>query len=124
FCCRAHRAVRLGGDALRAAIRRSATGSETGAVSQRYIAAAEELNEWSQRPIRTPGRVDFGDDSYFRESMAILTRLQTAGHYRTEPINLWLMRCFLSIRAMLNRLGAKVDMHREMEVESAAGIWD
>src|SRR5262249_23964838 len=61
FCRRAHRAVRLGGDSLRAAIRRSATGSETGAVSDRYITGVEELNEWSQRPIRTVGPFDFGD---------------------------------------------------------------
>lgn len=123
FCCRMHRAVRLGGDALRAAIRRSATGSEAGAVSDRYITGVEELNEWSQRPIRTVGPFDFGDETYFKEGVEILARLQTAGYHCTEPINLWLVRLFLSFRALLNRLGAKVDMHREMELESPAEIW-
>jgi len=123
FCCRMHRIVRLGGDALRAAIRRSATGSETGEVSDEYIAAAEHLNEWSQRPIRTVGLFDFGDDSYFREGVETLAKLQMAGHYRNEPINLWLIRCFLSFRALLNRLGARVDMHREMEAARPPDIW-
>src|SRR5262245_5288474 len=123
FCCAAHRAVRLGGEALRAAIRRSATGSEAGQVDEAYMNAAESLNEWSQRPIRTLGPFDFGSDAYFKEGVEILTKLQLTGHYRNEPINLWLVRCFLSFRALLNRLGAKVDMHREMESESPAETW-
>ena len=92
-------------------------------MSDQYIAAAEHLNEWSQRPIRTVGLFDFGDDSYFREGVETLAKLQMAGHYCNEPINLWLIRCFLSFRALLNRLGARVDMHREMEAARPPDIW-
>src|SRR5215471_2327211 len=118
-----HSAVRLGSEAVRRAIRRSATGSETGAVSEAYMEAAESLNEWSQRPIRTVGPFDFSRDAYFKEGVQLLARLQTAGHYRNEPISLWLIRCFLSVRALLNRLGSRVDMHREIEAESPPDIW-
>jgi predicted unusual protein kinase regulating ubiquinone biosynthesis (AarF/ABC1/UbiB family) len=118
-----HRAVRLGGDALRAAIIRSATGSETGKVSDGYMRAALDFNEWSQRPIRTSGAFDFGVDAYFKEGVEIFARLQPVSHFRTEPINVWLTRCFLSIRALLNRLGAKVDMHSVFEVECPPGMW-
>jgi aarF domain-containing kinase len=123
YCRQMHRAVRSGGDELRAAIRRSAAGSETGTVSEEYMSAMEELNEWLQEPISTIGPFDFGDDAYFKKGVDLITRMQTMGHYRYEPINLWYIRCFLSFRALLNRLGAKVDMHSEMEIESPAEIW-
>jgi predicted unusual protein kinase regulating ubiquinone biosynthesis (AarF/ABC1/UbiB family) len=123
YCRGAHRATQLGGEALQAAIKRSATGSETVKVTDAYMQAAEDLNEWSQRPIRTLGPFDFGSDAYFKEGVQLLARLQMTGYYRNEPISLWLIRCFLSVRALLNRLGARVDMHREMEVESPPDIW-
>jgi predicted unusual protein kinase regulating ubiquinone biosynthesis (AarF/ABC1/UbiB family) len=118
-----HRAVRLGGEALQSAIRRSVTGSPTGTASEEYMSAMEELNEWTQEPVQTLGPFDFGNDAYFKRGVEIITRMQTMGHYRYEPINLWYMRSFLSVRALLNRLGAKVDMHRELETESPADIW-
>ena len=123
YCRAAHRATRLGGEAVQSAIKRSATGSETGNVTDAYMEAAESLNEWSQRPIRTVGPFDFSRDAYFKEGVQLLARLQTAGHYRNEPISLWLIRCFLSVRALLNRLGSRVDMHREIEAESPPDIW-
>jgi hypothetical protein len=122
-CRQNHRAVRLGVEALKIAIRRSFTGSETGAISEEAMAVAQELNDWSQEPIRAIGPFDFGDDTYFKRGVEILARLQTVGLYRNEPINLWLARTFLSFRALLNRLGAKVDMHSEMDVESPADMW-
>jgi len=118
-----HRAVRLGGEALRAGIRRSVTGSTTGIASDEYIAAIEDLNEWLQKPVRTAGPFDFGDTEYFKRGVEIITRMQTMGHFRYEPINLWYIRSFLSLRALLNRLDCKVDMHHEIEAESPPEMW-
>jgi predicted unusual protein kinase regulating ubiquinone biosynthesis (AarF/ABC1/UbiB family) len=118
-----HRAVRLGGEALQSAIRRSVTGSATGTASEELMTTVVELNEWTQEPVQTVGPFDFGNDAYFQRGVEIITRMQAMGHYRYEPINLWYMRSFLSVRALLNRLGAKVDMHHEMETESPPEIW-
>ena len=123
YSCQMHRASRLGEEARRAAIRRQATGSEIRGVSDEYMKTAEQLNEWSQRPLHAPGPFDFGNDAYFKEGVQLLARLQTVGYYRNEPINLWLIRAFFSVRALLNRLGARVDMHREMDAESPPHIW-
>ena len=118
-----HHAVKLGSEAVRRAIRRSATGSETGAVSEDYLRAVEELNDWNQQPIRTEGPFDFGNEKYFKEGLDIMMRLQTMAHHSSEPINVWYVRLFLSLRALLNRLGARVDMHSVFEVECPPGIW-
>ena len=114
-----HHAGRIGGEALQAALRRSVTGSATGEVTEEYLAVNEEAARWIWEPIRAEGAFDFSGDEYFKRGLDIFKRLHATGDIRSLPINSWFSRCFLSVRAILSRLGARIDYRRVMESEGA-----
>ncbi|HEY6333909.1 MAG TPA: AarF/ABC1/UbiB kinase family protein [Blastocatellia bacterium] len=118
------RAGRIGGEDWRAVLRRCATGSPTGNVSDGYLAVIEEAANWFREPVRLGGTFDFSDDGHLRRGLDILKRAQSFKDPRTDPVNLWLWRLFLSVRALLHRLGARVEYRAAMELEGASPMYD
>ena len=80
----------------------------------------EQYSDWCWEPIRHEGRFDFGDRRYFQRGVDVLREMVRCGYMRSRPVNNWMLRSFLGVRAMLYRLGARIDVGSIYRRETAA----
>ncbi|HEX5008777.1 MAG TPA: AarF/UbiB family protein, partial [Planctomycetota bacterium] len=78
--------------------------------------------DWLWEPIRHEGPFDLGREDYFPRGVALWTEFVRRRLTRSLPVNTWVNRNFIGLRALGYRLGARVDM-RELytAASSAAG---
>lgn len=111
------RAFRGDEEAYREGLRlgtRAADGSE-GHPEQ--IRLAREYCEWLWEPLRQPGPFDLGGEDYFPRGMRIFEEILRRRFTRSLPVNTWINRTFLGVRALCYRLGARVDVNAINERE-------
>jgi hypothetical protein len=75
-----------------------------------------EMVDWLWEPMYHQGVFDFSGE-YFPRGMALFEEIMSKRFTRSAPVNTWINRNFLGVRAMLYRLGARVDMAALTEVE-------
>ncbi len=68
-----------------------------------------EYADWVWEPIQHNGPFDFADQAYFTRGAHIFSNLLKKRYTRSKPINTWLTRSVYGIRAILYRLGARID---------------
>jgi len=69
-------------------------------------------------PIRAEGAFDFGDPDQYRRGVQLYGEFVKRRWTRSKPVNVWLTKLFFGERAMLTRLGARVDYGRILREES------
>jgi hypothetical protein len=67
--------------------------------------------DWLWEPIRHEGPFDLGSEDYFPRGVLLWTEFVRRRFTRSLPVNTWVNRNFLGLRALGYRLGAHVDMH-------------
>jgi len=111
-----------GGEALEHGLR-IATATEPGAtLDPEQARLFRAVTEWLWEPLRRPGPFDFGSRDYFSRGMSLLSEALVRRHTRAAPVNLWLQRSFLGLRALAYRLGARVDL-AALHVEESGKAW-
>ncbi|MHC4981296.1 MAG: ABC1 kinase family protein, partial [Planctomycetota bacterium] len=56
------------------------------------------------------GLFDFGNGDYFRRGLDLFGEIVRRRYMRSLPVNTWLGKSFLGLRAILTRLRARVDL--------------
>jgi len=92
-----------------AAMARAADLTPRQRAEQRRMELYREWSKWLWEPIRHSGPFDFGDESYFRRGMELYREIMERRYVRSLPVNLWITKSFVGVRAMLTRLRARVD---------------
>jgi hypothetical protein len=91
------------------------------ALPEEHDRLLHAMLDWLWEPMRHDGVFDFGG-AYFERGMALFEEILNGHYTRSAPVNTWINRNFLGVRAMLYKLGARVDMRtlsqREMEARS------
>lgn len=82
-----------------------------------YIAFLSELFLWHNEYTRCEGKYDFGDEARFQHGLDMFAQAGKKRYMRSMPLNTWINRHLLGIRALLFRLRARVDMKRLSEEE-------
>jgi hypothetical protein len=104
---------------VRNAIARGADLSPRQQADEKRMGTLEAWFEWIDEPIRHAGIFEFGDPEYFRRGVEIWGRLMRARYVRALPVNTWINKSFLGLRAMLHHLGARVPLGQILREETS-----
>lgn len=77
--------------------------------------------EWMCEPSMSDRPFDFCDRSYVERGMAIWREILLRRYIRTLPVNNWVGKGFIGVRAMLTALGARVAFGKIMREETVVG---
>jgi hypothetical protein len=66
--------------------------------------------DWLWEPLHHEGPFDLGSETYFPRGMELWTLAVRRRLTRNLPLNTWINRNFIGLRALCYRLGARVDM--------------
>lgn len=83
-----------------------------------HIELLVKLGSWFDEYITYDGRFDFGNAKNLQEGVDLLATLMRKRYFRSQPVNTWLNRHLLGVRALLFRLGARINMKTLCEEES------
>jgi len=75
-----------------------------------------DFADWLWEPLRHAGPFDLGSADYFPRGVALWTSAVRRRLTRNMPLNTWINRNFIGLRAIAYRMGSRVDMqalHRE-----------
>lgn len=115
------RAAFISRDAVHKAVIRGAD------LTQKQLSETDRINhlvrwyDWVCEPVVTTEAFDF-NEAYFRRGMEIWRGLLQKRYTRTIPVNTWLTKNFVGLRAMLLRLGARVALGKIMREESSVEL--
>jgi aarF domain-containing kinase len=97
--------------------------SEEQLRDEERMRVSRALAEWYLEPIRHEGPFDFGNGNYLSRGLALFREAMERGYTRQRPFLTWQTRCFLGVRTLLHRLGARVDMGQlNAEEQAHAGL--
>lgn len=82
------------------------------------MALLREYCDWLWEPVRTDAAFDFSDDSYFKRGMRIYGEVVKRRYIRSRPVNTWIGRTFIGLRAILTQLRARVAYGRILREET------
>ncbi len=109
-------------ESLAKAILRSTDVKPGKSLDREHLRLVEQLCDWLYEPIVHDGAFDFGDPDDFRLGLELRAEALRGRHLRTRPVNIWLDRNHLGLRAMLHRLKARVDCGRILRQETTVTI--
>jgi predicted unusual protein kinase regulating ubiquinone biosynthesis (AarF/ABC1/UbiB family) len=101
---------------------RLADDAPMGAEHRRLITA---FSNWLWEPLRHEGAFDLGSEDYFPRGVALWSEFVRRRLTRSHPLNTWINRNFIGLRALCYRLGARVDMralHAAATAQRPAGL--
>jgi predicted unusual protein kinase regulating ubiquinone biosynthesis (AarF/ABC1/UbiB family) len=122
YLTEAERAGFVSRDAVRQAVIRGADLTPRQQQEQERIDLMVAWYHWVCEPVMTTETFDFGQVSYFRRGMELWRQLLRRRYIRTLPVNTWLTKSFLGMRAMLYGLGARVPFGRIMREETSVDL--
>lgn len=97
-------------DLLHRAIVKAADLSPSQAQEKERIDLTLAWAAWVWEPLYYEGDFDFGDPAYFKRGLEVWGSLLKKRYVRSLPLNQWLAKNFLGIRAVLARMGAQFSM--------------
>ncbi len=111
---------RQGGAGLREAMIRGAALDVTGPHYEEYIAFLEEFSHWWSDYMMIDQPFDFGDEDFLQRGIDLFAEMGRKRYYRSLPVNVWITRQLLGLRALAYRLRARINMKRIGDEET----WD
>ena len=96
-------------EAIRRALIRAADLDPQGCDPQ-HLRTLERYSDWIWEPIHHDGPFDFGNGDYFSRGLDLFGEIVRRRYMRSLPVNTWLGKSFLGLRAILTRLRARVDL--------------
>jgi predicted unusual protein kinase regulating ubiquinone biosynthesis (AarF/ABC1/UbiB family) len=112
------RAVEGSDEAVLKALTRAGDLTPRQLGDDKRITLMKEWCDWVWKPMLHEGPFDFGHPDYFRRGPEIYGELCRHRFVRSLPINTWLSKCFVGVRAVLARLEARVDFRSIWKQES------
>ena len=91
-------------------------------VDPEHLRLLEEFCDWLWTPARHDGPFDFGDPESFNRGVRLIAEIMRRRHWRSRPVNIWIERTHLGLRAMLYHLKARVDFGALLPRETTVTI--
>ncbi|MGQ0553012.1 MAG: ABC1 kinase family protein [Planctomycetota bacterium] len=79
-------------------------------LTEEHRRLLRDFGNWHWEPLRQAGPFDFGSEDYIRRGMTLWASFVRKRLTRSMPLNLWINRNFVGLRALAFRLRARVDM--------------
>lgn len=117
------RAHRIGGERLRAAVIRATGVDNPAEISEENIRLLTDMTHWYSDYLLHDGPWDFGDEEFMRRGRELIEQAIRRRLLHTLPVNTWICRQLLGLRALAHRLGARINM-RKLDLEESKGVWD
>lgn len=89
-------------------------------IKEDHLRLVKRWCDWSWEPLLHDGPFDFGDRSYFARGVELFGEVVKRRYLRSRPLNTWINKNFLGLRAMLTHLEARVDLGEIMRAETTA----
>jgi aarF domain-containing kinase len=118
YMCDAERAATLSPEAVRELIVRGSDLTLAQQADPERLRLLTAWYDWICEPTLTDRAFDFGDRRYFDRGMNIWREILMRRYIRTLPINNWVGKGFIGLRAMLTGLGAQVPLGQIMREET------
>lgn len=109
-----------GGAGLREAMIRAAALDSADPQYEEYIAFLEEFSHWWSDYMMVDQPFDFGDEAFLQRGIDLFAELGKKRFFRSMPVNVWITRQLLGLRALAFRLRARINMKRIGDEET----WD
>ena len=103
------RAVHTSREALREALVIGTNMTPQQREEPERMALLEQVSDWLWEPLLHQGRFDFGNPDYFRRGVDLFGEVMRNRYYRAMPVNIWLDRNFMGLRALMYKLKARVE---------------
>ena len=116
-------AINAGPQERRETVIRGAALTEAQRSDTDRIEHLERISAWLWEPFRAQGPFDFGDETYLKGGIELITESMRRRYVRSMPVLNWLLRLFFGFRALAYRLGARIDVRclYDQEVRQAKG---
>lgn len=118
YMCDAERAASASPEAVRALIVRGSDLSPAQQADPQRMRLLTAWFDWLCEPTMSDRPFDFGDAGYFQRGMGLWREILLRRYVRTLPINNWVGKGFIGLRAMLTGLGARVALGKVMREET------
>lgn len=82
-----------------------------------HLQLLKDLFSWYNQYLTTKGVFDFADPVMAQRGLDLSIKAMKKGYFRSRPINTWINRQLMGVRAMLFRLGACIDVRAIAEEE-------
>jgi aarF domain-containing kinase len=92
-------------------------------IEPERMAMAREFYEWTVKPLKTDGPFDYRTETEFKRSVDLLGAMISRRYTRAMPMHQFVLRMTLGLRAMLLRLGSRVDLRKLYEREMSNRGW-
>lgn len=112
------RSYHEGGDAMRRVLYRAIDVPEGDPSRATYVEYLERLMEWMSGYLKHEGLFDFGDEAFMQRGLDLIAEATKNRWFRSLPLNMWINRQLMGLRALAHRLGARIDMKTLSEQES------
>ena len=123
FYLQVWRVYQENGAGLREAMIRAADLDPTQPLDEEHVRFLETFCNWFSDYLRYDGAFDFGDEAFMRRGVELTAEVAKKRYFRSMPVNVWIDRQLLGLRALAHRLKARVNMKR-LGQEEAWGILD
>ena len=98
---------------LREALERGMEASDARAPDAKQLKFAEDFSRWVCES-------DFGGEEHLQRGIGLLAEAARKRFVRAKPVDTWLVRDFLGVRALASRLGARVNAKAVFDEETSA----
>ena len=88
-------------------------------VDPEHLESVRRSTAWYLESMQRDEPFDFGNPAYLQRGMDATRRVLERRHTRQMPVFVWQTRCFMGLRVLLHRLGARVNQFRIDEEERA-----
>ena len=89
------------------------------ATDPQKLELGRRMTHWLWEPLNHEGPFDFGDREFYRRGIDLLAECMRTGFTRSMPLYTWINRLFFGVRALLYRMGSRVDVHTIVHQEIA-----
>lgn len=108
--------------AVRAALARGADLTARQQAERERMELMVAWYDWMCEPTRTTAVFDFSREEYLLRGMEIWRRLVRGRYVRSLPVNTWIAKSFIGLRAMLLHLRARVALGRVLREETSVRL--
>ncbi len=96
-----------------------ATGAQAGRqIDPEHMKHLVEYFDWFNEYFLHEGPFDFGNEQYIQRGIDLISRMGRKRYFQSLPVNTWITRHVLGLRAMCYKLRARIDMKTLNEQES------
>jgi aarF domain-containing kinase len=118
FYKEAARGFKEGGETLRRVMERASALQPGSRLDEEHLALLVAYGRWINEYIDYDGAFDFGNEAFIQRGIDLLTELTKRRMFRSLPVNTWINRLTLGLRALAYRLGARINVKKICDEES------